>query len=376
MIIMMLIIVLGLIGLFTYRLDRKGPEQKADRQTALALAQAKEALIGYAARDANRPGSLPCPDKNDDGLSKPPEDYPCDRIVARLPWSQLGLPDLRDGSGERLWYAISPAFASNKTSVLNSTTLGQITIRDAIGAIIYDAGAIPSTGVIAVVIAPGAVITRQGAIAPQDRTCTGGGGCDSEMICQVPYQSVAKCAPSNYLDALVGVEDNSDFLSPVGTPRNGFVLGPIMDATRREIVNDRIIVITRQDLFPTVKKRIFAELKGTQTTALLEFFKTHSYFPWAADTDGGLQTPGNTSGFVPLGDLKFPDRCDSSSCINQGTMILNQEWSKNTIYEVAPAFAPDSSPPRVCSPTTCFTVGGIPNARAKITIDGTVFGIW
>ncbi|MGH8743001.1 MAG: hypothetical protein ACREUY_01845, partial [Burkholderiales bacterium] len=38
-----------------------------DKQTTTALAQAKDALIGYAASDANRPGELPCPDVNNDG---------------------------------------------------------------------------------------------------------------------------------------------------------------------------------------------------------------------------------------------------------------------------------------------------------------------
>ena len=30
----------------------------------------KEALIGRAAADINRPGSLPCPDVNDDGIAE------------------------------------------------------------------------------------------------------------------------------------------------------------------------------------------------------------------------------------------------------------------------------------------------------------------
>jgi hypothetical protein len=38
------------------------PNIKNDKQTTAALADAKAALIGYAASDANRPGELPCPD--------------------------------------------------------------------------------------------------------------------------------------------------------------------------------------------------------------------------------------------------------------------------------------------------------------------------
>jgi len=40
---------------------------KAENRTRNALEQARQALIGRAVADATRPGSLPCPDTNDDG---------------------------------------------------------------------------------------------------------------------------------------------------------------------------------------------------------------------------------------------------------------------------------------------------------------------
>ena len=33
----------------------------------------------------------------------------------RLPWKTLAIPDLRDGAGERLWYAVSVRFKRNNT---------------------------------------------------------------------------------------------------------------------------------------------------------------------------------------------------------------------------------------------------------------------
>ena len=52
--------------------------------------------------------------------------------IGRLPWRTLGLPDLRDSSGERLWYAVSRQFARNPTCMpncpLTSDTLGQLTV--------------------------------------------------------------------------------------------------------------------------------------------------------------------------------------------------------------------------------------------------------
>jgi len=266
LLIAMLIVVLGLVTLLTFRSERKGPELEAERKTALALAQAKAALLGYAAMDDNRPGSLPCSDINDDGAVFG-VDCVADDQVARLPWKRLGLPDIRDGSGERLWYAVSRDFRASPGSPINTTIDGQITIRSAAGTIINNPDAIPSTGVVAVIIAPGGALTRQNTALTQNRSCTGGGGCNAELICQTPYQSVAKCNPANYLDVISGTEDNANFISyqtpPTPFLANGFIHGPIKDAAGATIVNDRILIITKNDLYSVVTFRMARELSLT-----------------------------------------------------------------------------------------------------------------
>ena len=77
--------------------------------TAVVLAEAKAALIGYALSSNARPGELPCPDYGVgagglDGLSDT-----CNEnenvtyvTIGRLPWKTLGLRDLQDASGESL----------------------------------------------------------------------------------------------------------------------------------------------------------------------------------------------------------------------------------------------------------------------------------
>ena len=89
-----------------------------EAKLAATLARAKEALIARAVTDANRPGSLPCPDliTNDGGLSNFPGDgkadmftlTQCPSYVGWLPWVTLDLPELSDDTGTRLWYALSP----------------------------------------------------------------------------------------------------------------------------------------------------------------------------------------------------------------------------------------------------------------------------
>lgn len=262
LLIAMLIVVLGLVTLLTFRSDRKGPELEAERKTALVLAQAKEALLGYAARDENRPGSLPCADINDDGLTIGAGiDLSCSAdVIARLPWGQLGLQDLRDGGGERLWYAISPSYRAFLSGALNTTNRGSITIRNAAGAIVNDASASPSTGVVAVIIAPGGILTRQGTGLIQDRSCAGGGGCTLELTCLEPYQTVAKCNPANYLDVVASVEDNANFIStPPSASTNGFIYGAVRDAAGVILVNDRMITIRAEEIFTVVTQRMIRE---------------------------------------------------------------------------------------------------------------------
>src|SRR3954467_875417 len=90
-----------------------------DQATERALAQAREALIAYAVdRPINAavgPGYLPCPDLDGDGWAE----STCGSLdgtsgqatrLGLLPWKTLGLPSLRDGSGERLWYAVSTKY--------------------------------------------------------------------------------------------------------------------------------------------------------------------------------------------------------------------------------------------------------------------------
>lgn len=276
--LVLLLIVIGTGIVFVSRLKSADVELEAQRKTAAALAEAKQALLGYAASDANRPGSLPCADVDNDGDTTIGVDFSCvPQVIGRVPWKLLGLTDLRDGNGERLWYAVSPdfrAFLNPVTHPLNSKVAGQITLRNSSGTIVNDAGATPSTGVVAVIVAPGAVLTRQGTGVPQDRSCNGGGGCTTDLRCQVPYQSVAMCNPINYLDAVM-FEDNANFIADTST--NGLVYGPVTNSTGATLLNDRVLAITQSDLNTVITLRMARELSQ------------HAYGP------GGVGTPGVTT---------------------------------------------------------------------------------
>src|SRR5438105_5032007 len=192
-----------------------------DRLTDRALAEAREALLAYAADRAINaivgPGYLPCPDLDDDGWAE----STCGSLdgtsgqaqrLGRLPWKTLGLPDLRDGYGERLWYAVSSKYKGLLNCGVSracldlspDSALGTITVRDASGVVLHDGTVAESYranegGAVAVVFAPGAPLARADG-TPQVRDCAPG-ECDDNGRCTTePAQRAARCDPGNYLD--------------------------------------------------------------------------------------------------------------------------------------------------------------------------------
>jgi len=229
--IMLIILVLGASYLFVSELNRSSLQTERNKITAAALAQAKEALIGYAAADSNRPGELPCPDVTNDGNSLPVEDYDgsnCKNLVGRLPWSTLRLPDLRDGYGEHLWYALSNDFHANGSATLNSGKNGALTV----------VGSYSANGVVAIIFAPGPALGTQ----PRD----------------VPNENNL----ANYLEG-----------------KNASAGSTFEAANPSDMFNDKLLPITHNDLFSIVTRRIASEFAAQLTHPYPSSIPTTS-LPW------------------------------------------------------------------------------------------------
>jgi hypothetical protein len=408
-----------------------------DRKTAEALAQAKAALIGFAAgvdlgAGASRPGDLPCPDMDNDGDAE----SSCGNAagttgqsnrLGRLPWRTLGLPDLRDGNGERLWYAVSNNFKNNTRTIcaapgnsgcLNSDTRGTITVRDRNGTMIND-GSNPDpytpSGTIAVIIAPGQVLRRQGAGSSQDRSCTVGVNCDASEKCTTsPATLTPKCNPVNYLDVLSGTEDNAGFTDSSGT--DGFINGNIFDASGSAVINDRLITITYGDLMPLLERRVAKEAFNCLVSYAAG---SNNRYPWAAAMN--LSAAGDYSsqqgerfgripdsfadtllGLIPASGVlapvvssvcgllpavcmtnSWPTTAASPPCyITTGSWWLN--WKEHVFYGVADAYRPNVTavllPPSVSVPAptgcgNCLTVdppSTADNKRFTVVVAGKI----
>jgi type II secretory pathway pseudopilin PulG len=276
-------------------LSTQAASTRRERVSERALADAREALLAYAAgRPINPsvgPGYLPCPDLDNDGWAESTcgslnGDSGQAQRLGRLPWKTLGLPDLRDGSGERLWYAVSTKYKGLLNCAVSSAcldmtpaaALGTISVRDAAGALVHDGTRAPAEGggAAAVIVAPGAPLPRLAgsdadAARAQVRECAPG-DCDAAGRCLTdPPQRAAPCDPRNYLDrapgAAFGDEDNADFVDRSDAAgrarnRNGFIQGPVILADGRIAVNDRLAALTPREVMGRVMKRVAVEVSA------------------------------------------------------------------------------------------------------------------
>jgi len=214
-----------------------------NQKSYAALAQARAALIADAVADNNRPGSLLCPDLDNDGVSDAYAGNECPGYVVgsnvylgRLPWRSLGLPDLRDGSGERLWYAVSRDWAKNPSCrpncPLTSDTFGELTVT----------GIAPVSNAVAIIFAPGAVLGSQ--------------------VRDTANQNTA----SNYLEDENANGNNATFTTQ----------------TNSSTFNDQLLAITNDELMPVVEQRVAREMIN-----YLNWYRTAiGVYPWADLGDG------------------------------------------------------------------------------------------
>ncbi len=366
------------LGFFFVSIGSSSIEKnRRDRTNEEVLQKAKEALIAYAtARKMTSltpmPGTLPCPDMDDDGDAE----TSCGNAsgstqqvnrLGRLPWKTLGLDDLRDSSGERLWYAISSKYKSNTANGdLNpSTGLGTITLRNASGTVLLDGTSADiysanAGGAVAIVIAPGPPLQRQGDPVVQNRTCIGG-SCDALGKClTTPAASTPKCNPTNYLDIGLG-EDNANFIdqnvSRAGNA-NGFIMGPVV-VSGTTIVNDRIVAIRYSDIMLPMQQRVAQEVKSC-FSAYAALSQNRNRFPWPTPI---CQQGGNSPGdkwedsssvlfgrvpdtpFTTTATVGMSEQWGATDCNIDSGVGWWPAWKKHVFYALAPAYAPSVSVP-------------------------------
>ena len=248
----MLLLFIGIAAVIYNFATRATEDIKKGNTTAAALANARDALIGYAAGNASQPGVLPCPDSDNDGSA----DSPCGALgvtaIGRLPWKTLGLESLRDGSAECLWYGVSANFKNSGLSgpaVVNSDSAGTLGVYDNNGTVIHAASTVA-----AIIFAPGEGFSAQNRAPAGSTTC--GGNNDAAA----------------YLDSYtVGA---TTYNNATGSGTNSFIAAP---ADQTSQFNDKLLPLTTTALLSVVEMRVLRELR----TALRTYRMNNGYFPGA-----------------------------------------------------------------------------------------------
>ncbi len=249
-----------------------GNSNEREDRSMSALRKAKTALIAYAANEqwqlykgqaTDQPGGLPCPDTNDNGTSQLSCPNAVDRI-GRLPYMTIGADDLRDASGERLWYAMSSNFRRlSGTTIINSDTQGLLTVT----------GDAPASNVVAIVFAPGNALSGQDRIAQHN-------------------------LPAAYLEGFTAASPDYTFTS---------VATPSLTA------NDRLLVITQAELMAAVEPVVAARIERDVKPLIQSYFGIWGFYPFAVPFAGGppalqsayLGVPGQSNGLMPLTSAPF-----------------------------------------------------------------------
>ncbi len=120
LLIIMAMVLAGIAILVTTSLSINSLREKANHKTTNALQEARKALLGFALQ-STPPGVLPCPDSDGDGVGDVSGGN-CTTALGRLPYRDILLPELRDGSNSHLWYSLNLNLRSMSSVSKNSST--------------------------------------------------------------------------------------------------------------------------------------------------------------------------------------------------------------------------------------------------------------
>ena len=247
---LLIFLILLVTAALTYVVNSLTPEMieaRRTQKTSAALVQARDALIGYSVKETPvlDAGYLLVPDtgwtSTPEGNSEGTLGAMNVSVMGKLPWKTLGVPPLRDGEGECLWYVVSGRFKINPktTEAFNWDTLGQIDIID-------NNGNLLANNVAALIAAPGAVRDAQ------DRAIA-----DPSLIhCGGNYGARNYLDPYNSSDALSGqINYFAGSLVAPDTSNKQFV------QANNDHYNDRFLLITVDAIFrPIIRRNDFASL--------------------------------------------------------------------------------------------------------------------
>jgi type II secretory pathway pseudopilin PulG len=389
--IMLVIMIIGIAALLVNALNSVSLKNARQQNTAAALAQAKEALIGFAitygdTHSGKVSGYLPCPDQNGTaGVNGEGSSETCGSqnvsAIGRLPWATL-----RDGDGECLWYAVSGAYKDNPPTnlMMNWDTPGQFQAYAAGGTQITNANE-----VVAVIFAPGAPLSGQnrsdGTIPPVAPVCGG------------------NYTASNYLDT--GTVNSINFNNA------DIATGKFIQGTSRGTINDQMVFITQQDIWNTLQKQLtnpqnplrmltqrvaqcLANYGTKNRTSSFPYYSdpSNKSLPWPTPLALASLIQSNFNDFSGLKAGRVPYKINNSISASHNSMpnpyLLEStgvnncpsadwqsryypwwlNWKDHLFYAIAQEFLPSLGATSLCG--TCLKINGSGNYAAVVIFAG------
>lgn len=177
-----------------------GVARAREQRTYALLAQASEALVGFAATH----GRLPRPAQAAAGKDGRERAAPCVTdadCTGTLPWLDLGLP-ADDSWGHRLRYSVTPAFTSAPLARTAAIATRRVLSRDANGAPFFVVGQDACS--LAAQCAPAVILSRGGSDTPGSQDETGNLLATADFM-QRPRSGEANAPGGAFDDLLVTV---------------------------------------------------------------------------------------------------------------------------------------------------------------------------
>lgn len=299
-VLMAALLLLGLVSMAVLLSSLSSTEAATQQalRTQLALKEAKEAVLGYILLDGPsgqtlKPGSIPCPDRDNDNDSGQ-YDYAFGNCIGsvyiyRFPGKDFRTGELRDSANEKLWYAISPEFRAGSTKALNSLTPTNLTI-DGQGEYV------------AVVLSPGA------SLPGQDR---------GDVTVR-----------SNYLEG-----DNASGTFQLVTTR-ALEAGETAEQAKAKF-NDRLIGISKREWEDAIVRRVASDIIDRIKANIVAgvFPAAMPLSAYSTSPDGTPPQPWNGDPAVTRGLLPASQLWAASDWAREN------QWYKVVYYVIAPAFA-------------------------------------
>lgn len=380
LLLMMLVVIVSAAAVLVTKLGRNSTGLGQLLVTQAALADAKDALLGYALSYPDTNGNaaiqLPCPDLDASGSTLDGDAHTLNcgagdiTMMGRLPWRTLGIAPPRDGAGACIWYAVSGAYKSAGAAtapMINPDSNGQLELYQSETGTLIE-GQTPDERPVAVIMAPGPAIDTQS----RQAVSSPGQQCSDDFTAASFLEADSAIGVSNAV--LSGGAGLEQFVKAAGSVAS---------------LNDRVITISRREMADLVYGRHdFDTSIATLTNLLARCVAAYGLanpggpndlrLPWPAPTsltdyrvDGQYDDVAGGVLSGRLADSVADSNALTSNSINQAVTNCDpvavpgwgpnlyamwQQWKDHFFYYVAESFSPTAPLPSTCA--NCITVNG------------------